>query len=110
VALTKVCAGADIAPGEMAAFLLDGWEVVVVRDGQGSLHAIDGMCPHEDYPLVEGDFDGIILTCINHLWSFDVTTGMGINPPACRLARNHVEVRGDDVYVDRERASVAPSG
>ena len=107
MALTKVCAETDLAEGEMAAFFLDGWEVLVVRDGQGALHAMDGMCPHEDTPLVHGDLDGTVLTCVNHFWSFDVTSGRGINPPTCRLEKYWVEAREGSIYVDRER-DVAP--
>lgn len=87
----------------MAAFFVDDWEVLVVRDRDGGLHAVDGTCPHEDFPLAYGDFDGTILTCANHLWSFDVTTGRGVNPPGCRLGKYVVEVDGDDVLVDRQQ-------
>jgi toluene monooxygenase system ferredoxin subunit len=110
MALTRVCAAADLGAGEMAAFFLEGWEVLVVRDKRGALHAMDGMCPHEDTPLVHGDFDGVVLTCLNHFWSFDVTTGNGINPPTCRLAQYHVEEQGDDIYVDRGVDARASTG
>jgi toluene monooxygenase system ferredoxin subunit len=103
MALTKVCAASDLAEGEMAAFFLEGWEVLVVRDRHGALYALDGICPHEDTPLVHGDFDGNVLTCLNHFWSFDVTSGRGINPPTCRLAQYWVEARDDQIYVDRDR-------
>lgn len=87
----------------MAAFTVDGWEVLVLRDAHGVLHAYDGLCPHEDFPLVYGDFDGTVLTCANHLWSFDATSGRGINPPTCRLAEYAVKVEAGHIYVDRER-------
>ena len=41
---------------------------------------MDGICPHEDTPLVDGDFDGAVLTCLMHLWSFDVASGRGDQP------------------------------
>ena len=84
----------------MAAFYVEGEEVLVVRDRNGELHAMDGICPHEEYPLVHGLFDGITLTCVNHLWSFDATTGQGVNPPSCKLTRFELKVDGDDVLVD----------
>jgi toluene monooxygenase system ferredoxin subunit len=105
MALTKVCAAGDLSAGEMAAFFIDGWEVLVVRDRQGALHAMDGICPHEENPLVYGDFDGAVLTCLNHFWSFDVSTGRGINPPTCRLAKYFVDVRDEEIYIDRDRDS-----
>jgi toluene monooxygenase system ferredoxin subunit len=100
MAYERVCAVADLAVGDMAAFYLEGEEVLVLRDKDGDLQAVDGICPHEDYPLVEGLFDGTTLTCVNHLWCFDVTTGRGVNPPTSCLTRFPVKADGDDVYVD----------
>jgi toluene monooxygenase system ferredoxin subunit len=99
---TRVCTADQLREGDMAAFFVDGVEVLVLRDARGSLHAMDGTCPHEDTPLVDGDFDGSVLTCLAHLWSFDVTTGQGINPPTCRLTQYALKVEGDDVFVDPE--------
>lgn len=98
--MTRVCGAGDLSPGDMAAFFVDDREVLVVRDARGELHALDGLCPHEDFPLAHGDFDGTVLTCIHHLWSFDATTGQGISPPNCRLARFALRVEGDDIWVD----------
>ena len=109
VALTRVCATAELGPGQMAAFFVDDWEVLVVRDPDGGLHALEGTCPHEDTPLVYGDLDGAVLTCLQHFWSFDVTTGRGINPPGCRLARFVVEERDGDVFVDRQVEQAPPA-
>jgi len=101
---TRVCGADELAAGGMAAFFLDGWEVLVVRDRRGELHAMDGTCPHEDFPLVHGDFDGTVLTCANHLWSFDATTGKGINPPSCRLAQYGLKVEHGEVFADTDTA------
>lgn len=102
MAYQRVCAAEDLGPEEMAAFFVDDWEVLVVRDGNGELRAMDGTCPHEDFPLVHGLLDGTVLTCANHLWSFDTTTGRGINPPSCRLQRFALKVTDGDVYVDTD--------
>ena len=106
MAFQRVCAVDEIGDSGMAAFFLDS-EVLVLRDGSGCVHAIDGTCPHEDFPLVHGDFDGTVVTCVNHQWCFDATTGKGINPPGARLTRFELKVDGDDVYVDPD-AEVAP--
>jgi toluene monooxygenase system ferredoxin subunit len=98
----RVCGADEIGEEDMAAFFLGGWEVLVVRDSAGGLHAMEGTCPHEDFPLIHGIFDGTVLTCANHLWSFDATTGKGINPPSCRLSQYAVKVEGGDVFVDTD--------
>ncbi len=111
MSFTTVCAVGDLGEGDMAAFFLDGWEVLVLRDRSGTVHAFDGICPHEAFPLVDGDFDGAVLTCLNHLWSFDASTGRGINPPNCRLAEYAVRIDGHDIQVDpRAEPSSPPTG
>lgn len=104
MAFQRVCAEGDIGSEDMAAFFLEGWEVLVVRDRNGALHAMEGTCPHEDFPLIHGIFDGTVLTCANHLWSFDTTTGRGINPSSCRLSKYALKVEGGEVFVDTDAA------
>ena len=99
---TRVCAADDLGDGDMAAFSVEGEEVLVLRDRAGELHAVDGICPHEDFPLVHGLFDGTVLTCANHLWCFDITTGRGVNPPSSRLAKFAVRVDDGGIEVDPE--------
>lgn len=106
---TRVCAADDLGDGDMAAFSVDGWEVIVLRDGRGVLHALDGTCPHEEFPLAYGRFDGRVLTCAGHGWSFDAATGRGIDPPMCRLPKYAVKVEGDEIYVDRDSEPAAPA-
>jgi toluene monooxygenase system ferredoxin subunit len=96
----RVCAESDISAGEMEAFFLDDWEVLVIRDRHGTLRALDGICPHEDFPLVHGSFDGAVLTCANHQWMFDVATGKGIRPPSCRLDQYALKVEDGSIFVD----------
>ncbi|MCE2391688.1 MAG: Rieske 2Fe-2S domain-containing protein [Proteobacteria bacterium] len=42
----------------------------------GEIFAMEDLCPHAGYPLHEGDLDGPVVTCPQHLWQFDVRTGM----------------------------------
>jgi len=102
MAYEKVCADADVPVGGMTAFFIDDWEILLVRDKQGELHAMDGTCPHEDFPLVEGSFDGSVITCAGHKWMFDATTGAGISPPGCHVDQCAVKVEDGEIYIDRE--------
>ena len=104
MAFARVCAEGELAEGDMAAFFVDDWEVLVVRDKTGALRAMDGICPHEDFPLVYGTFDGMVITCANHQWCFDATSGRGIRPPSCRLDRYLLKVENGEVYVDTTAA------
>jgi len=49
--------------------------MVAIANVDGTLHAIDGLCPHQGGPLGTGVLCGAVLTCPWHGWQFDVTTG-----------------------------------
>lgn len=105
MAFKQVCAESDIGAGEMTAFFVDGWEVLVLRDSSGTLRAMDGICPHEQFSLALGGFDGMVITCANHMWSFDATTGKGITTPTCQLEQYDLKVEGGEVFVDTDASA-----
>ncbi len=41
----------------------------------GTISAIDGICPHQGGPLAEGVIEGTTVTCPWHGWQFDVRSG-----------------------------------
>ena len=94
-----VCTLDDVWEGDMAEFELDGQSILLVWPRDGEIHAFQGICPHQDIPLVEGKVDGKTLMCRAHQWTFDGTTGVGVNPKDCRLAEYPVKIDGDNVYV-----------
>jgi toluene monooxygenase system ferredoxin subunit len=106
MAFVKVCSLEELWEGEMESFEVDGQEVLVLcRDG-GEVRAFQGVCPHQDVPLVEGKFDGKVLVCRAHQWVFDASSGSGVNPAGCQLAEYPIRIDGDDVFVDT--AGVTP--
>jgi toluene monooxygenase system ferredoxin subunit len=96
----RLCSVSEVPDKELSSFFIEGYEVMVLRDAKGVLHAYDAICPHEDFPLVDGIFDGSTITCIGHRWMFDATTGRGVNPPNCRLSEYPITFEGDDILVD----------
>ena len=80
MAFTKVCKLDDLWEGEMEAFEIDGHEILLVSPEGGEIRAFQGVCPHQDIPLVEGKFDGKVIVCRAHQWIFDGASGKGINP------------------------------
>jgi toluene monooxygenase system ferredoxin subunit len=95
----KVGSIEDLWEGEMTEVEVGDHVVVLVWPEGGELRAFQGMCPHQDIPLVEGKFDGKVLMCRAHQWTFDARSGAGINPGNCRLAEYPVKVDGDDILV-----------
>ena len=75
----------------------EGRKIAVFHTAEG-FFAVDNACPHEGYPLVQGDLAGCVLTCIWHNYKFDVRDGkclMGeedVDAFACRVADGHVHV------------------
>lgn len=106
MAFTKLCSLDDVWEGEMESFQLDGQEILVMCLDGGDVRAYQGICPHQDIPLVEGRFEDGLLVCRAHQWVFAADTGRGVNPGNCQLAEYPVKVDGDDVYVDT--AGVTP--
>ena len=106
MAFKKVCGLDDLWEGEMESFELDGQEVLLVCAEGGDVRAFQGICPHQDIPLVEGKFDGKTLICRAHQWVFDACTGVGLNPGDCQLANYPIKIEGNEIYVDT--ADVTP--
>ena len=100
MAFRKVCSLDELWEGEMESFEIDGHEVLLVWPQGGDVKSFQGVCPHQDIPLVEGKFDGKTLICRAHLWQFDACSGKGINPGDCALAEYPVKVEGDELFVD----------
>jgi toluene monooxygenase system ferredoxin subunit len=97
----------DLWEGDLRGHVVDGHEVIVLRLAGGGLHAYQGICPHQEQRLADGELDGTRLTCFGHLWVFDATTGAGLNPGGCQLSRYPVEERDGQIHV--RTAGVVPS-
>ena len=73
---------ADVKPGELASFEVEGVRIAVAN-ANGRFFAIDDTCTHEQCSLAqEGTLEGTVVTCGCHGAQFDVTTGAVLAPPA----------------------------
>jgi len=95
----RVAAVSEIPPGTSKE-VMAGDKVVALFNVDGTIYALDGVCPHAGGPLGEGTLRGTMVTCPWHGWQFDVTTGQNC------LNRNmthkciSVKVEGTDVVVE----------
>lgn len=74
--------------------------VVALFNVDGTIHALDGICPHQGGPLGKGTLQGTVVTCPWHGWQFDVCTGqhqVNANLHHLRLA---VRIEADEIWVD----------
>ena len=79
--------------GSAAEFIAEG-QVLALFNVDGSMYALDGICPHQGGPLGKGRLDGRVVTCPWHGWQFDVCSGQHqVNP---RLCHRRLEVKIED--------------
>ena len=92
---------ANVEPGELAAFDIEGTRIAVANVG-GRLFAIDEMCTHEHCSLVEqGTLEGPVVTCGCHGAQVDVRTGQVLAPPALEPLRVYpLHVDRDEIVVE----------
>jgi nitrite reductase/ring-hydroxylating ferredoxin subunit len=93
-----IAAAADCPPG-VCIERLAADRVVAVANVSGTLHAIDGLCPHQGGPLGRGELCGSTLTCPWHGWQFDVTTGRHRLSATVRQAVHEVRQEGGRILV-----------
>jgi toluene monooxygenase system ferredoxin subunit len=86
----------DLWEGDMAGVTVAGKEILLVNV-DGEVRAYENRCPHQAWKLSDGDLDGCQLTCVRHMWEFEVLTGHGINPEDARLKPHQCEVDGDGI-------------
>ncbi len=104
--LVEVARLEEIPPGRSAEALV-GIETYVVCNHNGTMHALDGLCPHRNGPLGAGNFaDGMVI-CPYHGWEFDCTTGEYDRNPDVKLKKYPVEVRDGFVYIRIEDEDLA---
>jgi 3-phenylpropionate/trans-cinnamate dioxygenase ferredoxin subunit len=97
----SVGSAADIKPGELAAFDVEGVRVAVAN-ANGRFFAIDDTCTHEQCSLAaEGTLEGTVVTCGCHGAQFDVTTGAVLAPPAPEPVKTYpLHIDGGNLVVE----------
>jgi nitrite reductase (NADH) small subunit len=75
--MTDVVLGSidEVPLGEGRTFAVDGQQIAVFRLRDGSLRAIDAVCPHKGGPLADGLADDRVVVCPLHGHTFDICTG-----------------------------------
>lgn len=93
-----LCKAKNIMEGELAAFSIDGGDVILVWPDGGEMKAFQGTCPHQSVPLWS-TFNGRIITCQFHNWVFDGRTGKGLSPTGCELKEYPLRIEDGMVQV-----------
>ena len=89
----------DIDDSGILLVRLEGKQIALFLKN-GELFACNNRCPHEGYPLVEGDVsNACILTCNWHNWKFDLRNGDNLYG-GDRLRTFPVDIRGTEIWLD----------
>lgn len=102
----RVCRADEVPAGGMKQFTVDGTDIVVA-DAGGEMFAYQALCPHEAIPLESGMHDGCVLTCLEHMWQFDLETGAPMGDALEGLKGYPLKQEGGEVYVEVQGTSVA---
>ena len=95
----RVAALAEIPPGSAKEVMADE-QVVALFNADGTIYALDGVCPHAGGPLGEGTLRGTTITCPWHGWQFDVTNGQNCLNRRMEHKCFTVRVEGDEIFVE----------
>lgn len=91
----------DLSPGTSVEAIV-GVETYVVCNHQGTIHALEGICPHRNGPMGAGNFADGMLICPYHGWEFDCVSGEYDMNPAVKLKKFPVEIEAGTIYIQIE--------
>ncbi len=94
----RIAALDECPPGSASEFVVRD-RVIALFNVEGTLYALDGICPHQGGPLGKGHLAGSVITCPWHGWQFDVRSGQHmVNASICHPCYD-VKVAGNDILV-----------
>jgi toluene monooxygenase system ferredoxin subunit len=94
---------AELWIGEMRGLTLGDARVLLVRLPHG-VCAYHDRCPHQGYPLSEGELKDDVVTCRAHGHTFHAASGVGLNPQRPCLTALPVRIDNGQVWVELTKA------
>ena len=95
------CKRSDIPPGGSKTVKIEN-KLIAIFDYDGTLCAIDDVCPHMGASLGGGEVEDGIVTCPWHGWRFKVCDGTWADNPKIKIPSFEVRIVGEDVQVCTE--------
>ena len=90
----------ELPPGSMKGLELEGTRILI-SNLDGEVHAVSGVCTHEDFDLSQGIVLEGAIVCPLHLSQFDLKTGQVYNPPArFPLEVYNVKIQDETIFVE----------
>jgi nitrite reductase/ring-hydroxylating ferredoxin subunit len=105
----SVCRIDEVPAGGMKeCAVASGPRVLIVNTGS-EFFAYQADCPHEAIPLEQGIHDGSVLTCLEHLWQFDLRTGAPLGDAERGLTGYRLKQEDGALHVWIDDATTAPA-
>jgi Na(+)-translocating NADH:ubiquinone oxidoreductase F subunit len=97
----EVCAARSLNRSDVLRFDHCRKTFALVRDEEGALYALDGICTHGNTHLADGLVKGDIIECPKHNGRFFLRDGSPARAPVCRgIATYPVEERQQRLYIN----------
>ena len=98
---TRVCSVDELETNKAYRAVVDGVPICVVKDVEGTVHAIGDTCTHGDISLSEGFVEDGAVECWAHGSMFSLTTGKPLSLPAYEpVPVFEVDLVDGDVFID----------
>ncbi|MFM6982360.1 MAG: non-heme iron oxygenase ferredoxin subunit [Microbacteriaceae bacterium] len=98
-----ICELDELAPGTARKVVIGDLPIAVVRQSDGSVHALGDRCSHGDISLSEGFVEDDTIECWAHGSKFDLCSGVPRNFPAFEPVPVYtVTIEGGKIFIDTE--------
>ena len=95
----RACRAAEVPAKGLKEVAVDGGPAVVIANAGAEFFACQAACPHTDVPLAEGVHDGKVLTCLEHMWQFDLRTGAALGDAEAPVTTYKTKEEDGEIYV-----------
>ncbi|MDP3936856.1 MAG: Rieske 2Fe-2S domain-containing protein [Deltaproteobacteria bacterium] len=96
---TRIGAASDFAEGKGRTLRLQGRRIAIFRYAD-ELYAIDAVCPHTGADLGLGRVKNRRVSCPEHGWTFDLSTGCMPGAKEIAVQTFPVKIDGEQLFVD----------
>lgn len=97
--LIQVAQLEQVKPGKMLAVTVDSYDILLANV-DGTIYAVDDLCPHEDTPLSTGSLHDDCVKCPLHGSRFDLKTGEPLEEPAEEAIKTYpVTIQDNIIFI-----------
>jgi toluene monooxygenase system ferredoxin subunit len=103
----RVCRREDVPQDGMKECQVEAGPKVLIVNAGAECFAYQAQCPHEAVSLAEGMHDGTVLTCLEHLWQFELRTGAPLGDAESGLASYRLKEEDGALHVWIDEATTS---